>query len=380
MDRGAPNFGLHNAFFAQFFVGPVLWMLCGMCWALTSRPLYRAIGRLIFYVCIVVMVNGCALLWAGRGLEFTERPLQLLIAPAWFVIELAALMVITAPLKSKLCGLRENFDDLGEEPPSDDEAAALNVSGDVKTEVKQKVGPSLSKNVSWRGFVVLLGFFVLLLLNQLLLSFLPMNSGKKRLVGQATMCMGSLLLAYNGTTWLQTWRGLSGLPWVLIFYSLWARVLIVTPRYGSSEYQHMFLGADMFVVGLLAAKLGLRFAPFVGTKCQRYWWCVVGLHALCYDPLEMIRLDLHPTGWMGMNARNMGSVLLWVLCWLTASEKMFDARIMTENGMSWLRDWGVVLYITHEALYVVAPGMIAWLIFLGLVPFARFLRNKRLGL
>lgn len=104
IDHGNWTFGVWNILFSQDWVLQYLYLVCGVCYGMSSRNLAGYELRLGVYVVIGVLVNWSA--WIITGMDWKDDFFNV-VFHFWFVVGLMGYVLLLAPLRQYLHYVRE---------------------------------------------------------------------------------------------------------------------------------------------------------------------------------------------------------------------------------------------------------------------------------
>jgi hypothetical protein len=195
------------------------------------------------------------------------------------------------------------------------------------------------------------------------------NLEDRNIVGQLMSTCGAYALVYSGARSL---RGcperLSWLTWVLVAYIYFVRIFVVPWLYGACKAERFFVGLELFLVGLTAAKAGLRGAAVLRNLIHKYYFLLLLFATWLWDPVWSTRWDEHPPQDLFTLFRVKVSEMLFLIMFLAAGELAFDPAIYTEDACMWLGNWSLLLFLVHKAVHILFGQPFNWIILIGSHP------------
>lgn len=197
-------------------------------------------------------------------------------------------------------------------------------------------------------------------------------------IGPVGTACGVVILAHAGSRLLRSPTLSPWLVWILLLYIYGCRAFLAPGLYGRCDDERLFVGMQLFTVGMTAASMGMKGQWLLGRLLSRYWFLVLGLMALFWWPEWDVRLDeLPPTDYASL-WRVLASEALCTIGFLVAGEHLFDPRVFTEDVCAWLRDWCLWLFLFHKAMLNLLPTPLYFLLLVAMMPMACWYR-KRMG-
>jgi len=330
---GGTTYSHHNVEFVLQWVLPFMYMTSGMCFMLSSSPLWFYCGRLSLYFLAGVALNWLADLhtrrdWAG---DFGNTVYQM-----FYVVMLAALAFLTGSLRRALKWRRSN------------PTACAN----------WKIG---SVVLFWGGFVGL--GMVTFVLGRPLIS-VEDGSGWGRSMHQV-MNNSSVVAANTGgivflTALACLLKTTDAIGWVLL-------VAIYVPRvampYESVGFPH---NVEIYLFGMVIARWPLQGADKIAAAVRAYWPLLLVVLMLLSTPNTTGRCDVNPPDtWWG-RLRFYAIEFALVVSFSTGALNTSDPAKVT----TWLNRWALFVYCAHVALHrVLRPPWGAICSYACIVPF-----------
>lgn len=436
VDHGNPDskqYGIHNVMFTQNWCLQLLWVTCGISWALTKSTLGPYVLRLCVYLIIGVSFNWMA--WISRGMDW-RHDLQGVVYQFAFIVGLIVYVSCTAWLKPSLVRIyasRIDIVDTGNSHGGNSEPTSSGVATRASHEslIEEATGhegsnwtsiaarnatPALSgvdsgeldeeerKKVKMFGVVV-----VALVLGMLALSFVfshyetvvvkgiinlllgqsarmwTQDLDDRAFFGQFIGTFGAYFLIVVGSKLLQSPRLAPWLLWVVIVYIYSCRILLLPllfDQYGGGVGR-FFVGLELFLMGLVGNTAGLKHAGALKRWIADYFILILIFVAITWGPTWERRMDEHPPGDMNILARVQICELVFLVSFLAAGSLMFPEEGWSSRVRSWLAETATVLFLIHKATHIAVPVPYNWYIVFLLVPgafwFRHFGRSRRPG-
>lgn len=368
-----PSWLEYNSLFFQNWVMQYLWLVCGICYGLSSRPLLQYLGRLLLFFSVGIAAN-----WtACRIKKDVGLPVG---GNMWFVLILAIFSLLLKPLKMRIRLMSENPQELltgaayGCQVP--DEPRLSNTSNQ-KSDLNR-----LYKGIVWMCG----GLSVLLLMSSLVILSLGglavqthtrRGSKEEELALRFVMHFCSEVQACLSAVWIlwsfpQVCVDTSHVTWLLLV-NMYTFKLIC----GYGETAFFSSGFQLLLIGLSAGLLGLSWRQEVSTMVQRYWMVVAFIGAWCFLPgTHGMLIVVEPEDVLVRHRFILLEILL-VVGWLVAGAEMVDPKIFEADNLVWLSDWASLLFLSHQAVLIVAP-QVSWPVFIALMP-ASWIFRKAIG-
>eukprot|EP00747_Dinoflagellata_sp_TGD_P163809 gnl/TRDRNA2_/TRDRNA2_182905_c0_seq1.p1 gnl/TRDRNA2_/TRDRNA2_182905_c0~~gnl/TRDRNA2_/TRDRNA2_182905_c0_seq1.p1 ORF type:complete len:453 (-),score=75.73 gnl/TRDRNA2_/TRDRNA2_182905_c0_seq1:44-1402(-) len=372
---GNNKLGSWNVMFAQNWVLPLLWLVGGISYGLTSRALPMHIMRLSMYLFIGILVNWSA--WVVNDWNWRKK-LYDVPANMEFVYWLAVYSIILLPFKSHFEKLR------------------------VQTDIDSGAVEEDTTFTSWldrnpaqivRGILVLacgilciMAFFHVVM-SPLIKTIVPRslrehegalhhlwhrdeNETEHYFVRLAWGLQASL-----GNIWIA-----AVFPCLFSDYSCLAWLLLLNTylfRFDMSTGEFPFHNFNLMLVGLAVYYLGLKHRCFIGKYVVRYWMAVCFTCAFMWKPGRYGEIS----GLLFADTYEKSSfVVLEAICvisWLTAAEIMFDENIFAHDQLSWVNQWALLVFLLNQAVHWLLSEWAAWCFLLGLAPICYYLFKKK---
>lgn len=375
IDHGSSAFGQYNVMFAQEWVLQFLYLVSGIGYGMSKRGLLGYQMRLGLYVVIGVCVNWLA--YVVKGLDWKGDFFNV-VFHFWFVVGLMIYALLLAPLKTHLQRVREEC----RERPLDVSTS----ESDLKMDLLKVLA------VVFGGFMgVLLLFKVIIepfgtpLVSGFVLR-ISMSFGEggefwgwpKDLVESEEfvnrLCdyfMLSLTNIYLIVICPKVFHRASITSWVVIIHTYVMRSVF----YRGKE-ERPWKGLDLMMTTLTCYYLGLLHRRQIGEYVVRYWFIILSACALLWPSGLHERLDENPPFDSVLRFRAELLEAIFLICWLTAGDRMVEREIFTEDSMDFLNDWALLVFLVHKAIHIMFPPPLNWLILAGLVPLCYWRRRK----
>jgi hypothetical protein len=161
---------------------------------------------------------------------------------------------------------------------------------------------------------------------------------------------------------------LSNITWLLI-------INMFAPRFfcRMTLSDHFFIFGHFFILGFAATQFGLHHRKRLGNLVIRYWFVFLAVCAALADGLPMTRsAELDPFKDSKQQMSYVAVELLFVVAWLAAGDRLVDREIYDKDGHTWVGKWGLLLYVSHYALFVSVRIEVAYTLLLAMIiPCAR---------
>lgn len=200
----------------------------------------------------------------------------------------------------------------------------------------------------------------------------------KTFVAFLTSFFNIILIAHAGSRLLRTPATGAWLSWALLVY-IYLGGIVLALVFGHCKLERAFFGLELFVVSLVASRMGLKGAGSIRRWLRRYWFFFLLALAFLWDPRwdrRLERMDESPPADLPTLVRVKASEALCVVGFLSAGELLFDAKWFAQAHNAWLMEYGLVLFLAHKAVHILAPSPLNWLILVGLAGVC-WLRHRR---
>lgn len=318
---GGSTYSHHDVLFVLQWVLPYLFVVSGMCFAMSSTPLWFYIVRLSIVLVVGVGINWIADAATGRDWkhEFGDTIFQM-----FYVVFLIVFAVLGAPLRHAL-KWRQRRPDAPSSTPIKGIAAVY-------------------------GIVCLIGFTLLAF--DVPLVNMPAERGIESWNGRAKVIFdnSSVIMGMTGGCFFLvalacTVRASPWHSWILLAAIYIPRV--VSP-FAFAGVPH---SADLFILGMAMARWRITGKAIIATFVSSYWPLVVTSLVLLLTPGVTGRCDLHPPQTAWLRFRFYFIELVLVVCFVVGAFRVSDPWGWT----GWLNTWALFAYVTHVAWHRLLP-------------------------
>jgi len=375
IDNFNSRFLLWNTLYVCNWVLPMLWLVCGICFALSNRSLAEYECRLFVYFAIGATANWAA--WIMNQWPWFKSPF-VMTCQMMFVFWLMIFTAILAPLKHYLRRVhQQEYNTSDEEKPCstrDDSmhVVARNIDGYrglglvfVGWLVIVITGEGVLRTWRTAGADLLMryGTDILPALSQEDFALRYFNDGCRSL--QACLCGLWIVGIVPKLFW-----DLSCMTWMLLANLYLHRVIYA---YGFPDLP--FHGFYLLLVALVAHEFGLALRAQIGKILQRYWMVVCFMLAFFSTPgLHGPLLEVPPPQEY-VKERYMIIEPIIVVAWLTFGDRMVDPKIFTEDRLMWVNDWALISFLVHKAVFWAFNLPTGWVCILIVGPICWFCRR-----
>mmetsp|Transcript_5325 Transcript_5325/g.13263 ORF Transcript_5325/g.13263 Transcript_5325/m.13263 type:complete len:428 (+) Transcript_5325:338-1621(+) len=318
---GGSNYTAHNVVFVLQWVLPYLYLTSGMCFMLSSAPLWFYVFRLAAVLAFGVLMNLLADMINGR--DWQDDPGNT-VFQMFYVVFLIWLAVSTAPLRRALRWRREN-----PTAPCDWKIAIV---------------------AAFWGAVSGLGF-VFLVTNTSMLRPGHASTHDWTVMAKPVLENAPCVLATTGgvaflCSLACALNTSDRLGWLLL-------VVIYVPRvfvpYDSVGYPH---NVELYFFGMVAEKWRLRNQEVVAARIRAYWPIFLAVLMLLGMPNMTGRCDLYPPDTCWERFRFYLIELALVIAFVSGAFNTSDPLKVTR----WMNHWALFAYCTHVALARLLPA------------------------
>lgn len=370
-----------NVMYVQNWVLQYLFLTVGVCFGLSRKSLPVYILRLVQYLVLGVGCNWTAFVILGKDWrhDFFNVVFQM-----WFVVGVILISLLLSPLRPYLSQLRAESSQSLLSPPSA-----------PPTLITAVESPSLAMVFTGLGIVGIWGLALIVVtpVAQMVFAsnvqatagaqlggggkwwgFSPSNPADARaLVAKVVAWSASSLTS----VWIvvslpQFLKDTSIIAWVMYINMFVNRLIIERGR-----QERPFHALDLTLLGLVCYYLGMKGCRRVGDVLLRYWWLGLMVGCLLWQPGTHGRQDVDPPHDLLSRTRFCIIEAFFVLLWLTVGERVVDARIFQEDQLGFLTEWALVTYMTHQAVHLVCPHPLNWLVLAAFMPACYAWRQKR---
>lgn len=351
----------YNTLFFQNWVIQYLWLVCGICYGLSSRPIWEYSGRLLLYFFL-----GIAAIWAACRIKKVGD--FSLGGNMWFVIVLGAFSFILMPLKRHLQKIIDNPHQFRH---SSFGSGHTPEEHDHRHDVPTGCEVSFFRRSLWLcGGLAFLMSLVALAILPLSVIAIKNSSGAEydeRGTIYFTMHLCSEVQACVSAIWIcwifpYLFNDMSTIAWLLL-------VNMYTFKFvcGYSVTSYFSSGFQLMLVGLTAGRFGLSWRQEISTCVQRYWMAIAFLGAWCFLPgTHGMFMLFEPQDLLARQKFILLEAIL-VICWLVSGADMVDPKIFEVDELTWFSDWASLVFLLQQAVLIIIPDG-NWLVFLGLMP------------
>lgn len=413
IDHGYKQYSINNVMFTQSWVLQLLWVVCGISWSLSRRPLHQYLWRIGLYFLVGVACNWVAWLLLGR--DWLADPMGV-VYQFWFIVGLALYVMGTALVKPHLlraCSAANATDvhahagspcqetNICAAEVSDDlHAAGCGLEGASSVSDELPIGhvQSTEASVDTSEDDRAVSLFALFLASQAIammaLGF-ALSSAQTTVVkstinlllgegatfwtdgledrsffGQLFATFGALFLVSVGSRLLRSPRLSPWLAWILIAYAYANRVVFLPLLFGQfgGGVARFFIGFELFLIGLTANCTGLRNVSRVRSWIGNYWFLALVANAFLWGPSWARRMDERPPHDFLTIFRVNLCEAIWLVSFLAAGSLWFNPVAWPEETIAWLRDAGLSLYLFHRAVHLLIAPPMNWILLFALLP------------
>lgn len=347
--RGDGRLAENNIILIHNWAAPMLWLISGICWGRSRRPLCAYVSRLAIFFSIGTALNAVSLIIERPGDQWkccTWNVDRLgntgffnVVKHLWFVVGLMLMSSITAPLK------------------------ALSNASDENRTVR----------TLWSAVppIVLTSIVIIMFCatgpEGSLPSFLPdslqwwfRDTAPVKTIAEAAVCefMAVCALALKN-------RGGHVISWVLLIFELGVLVVYRHRRAGMEV-----LAMHLFVLGFVVDRVGMFGRLWLGRCIAGYWLLVLVACGFISIPFYNGVSDLDQCEHMSTRARWSAVTGILIVAFFCAGDKMSDPFDLFARFPG-LNYWVIFLYLVHVAVHRIVPSPFNWwVLFASVVPFA----------
>lgn len=338
-----PSWLEYNTLFFQNWVIQYLWLVCGICYGLSSRPLLQYLGRLLLYFFI-----GIAAIWtACRIKKVKGLPMG---GDMWFVLVYAIFSLLLKPLKMRILRMQED-------------PQRFLISAPTRTRKR------LFKGIAWicggQAILLLVSALVIIPLGVLAVHHFRLSDNLEaytfimHICAEVQACLSAVWIVYCVPYYFSDGGVIA---WLLL-----ANMYTFKFVCGYGETAFFSSGFQLLLIGLTASNLGLSKREQVSICFRRYWMVVVFLCAWCFTPGTHGWLMMTEPKDLWTRERFILLEVLLVVGWLVSGADWVDPKIFEADDLMWISDWASLLFLLHQALLISVPQA-CWLVFVGLMP------------
>jgi len=386
IDHGYRHFGLWNTLFTQDWVLQYLYLVCGVCFAMSRRSLLGYEMRLAAYLVIGILMNWLG--WVATGEDWKSNTFNV-IFHMWFIVGLMLYAIALAPLRSYLRRVQEMSHGRPPQLPADSDGPE-HTSGVSVARHSQVVAAVGFKEEAWRvvfvviGGVAFISIFCKVVLDHLFgllgpafatfwtslgsgASFwgLPSTPAESQGFFQevSTYCTLTASNVYLIVVMPRVFQQVSFTSWAVLINTYLNRML-----WYRSAFERPFHGLDLMMIGLTVYSLGMRHRRTVGIYFARYWFFVIFICGLVWQPGSFGRFDEQPPEDIHMRVRVSFVEAVFILAWLIAGEHIAKPEIFTEDKLEFLNTWALIVFLVHKAVHMIVPFPVNWVFLVALAP------------
>mmetsp|Transcript_24428 Transcript_24428/g.55288 ORF Transcript_24428/g.55288 Transcript_24428/m.55288 type:complete len:443 (-) Transcript_24428:78-1406(-) len=360
VDHGNWRYSEVNSFFGQNWTLQYIFVICGLSLSLSRQGVSNGLWRLALYFVIGVCVNLSA--YIIKGLDWKNNFFDV-VFQFWFIVALIAYTVLLIPMKSYL---------------------QLVAESSRRRVVDSKANSMMGFAMVGAGLIV-----IYLLFSVALARFMsgPMVASKIETIignvggglewwaskdggaagflqsfcGALELTLSNVWIALVVPHLLPEQQGITG--WLLIANMHIRRLDLWYAGLG----EKVFNGFDLMLLGLVCAKLGLKWREPVGRCLARYWFVWISICGLIWVPGTAVRMDLLQEVPFQMRWRMRLLDAVFMVAFLAAGERFFDPRIFTEDKCDFINNLGLLLFLVHKAIHIVLPQPENWYLILLII-------------
>jgi hypothetical protein len=358
VDHGGTEYGIYNTMFVQSWVLQYLYLVCGICYAMSSKSLGAFQLRLLGYFCLGVGCNLTAWIIAGQD---WRHDIFNVVFQFWFVFGLMVFIAILAPLKASIVAQRQSLSEVASAWQNFEPKGVLLLAGYVLIYATYMliICPFVQRSLS--GIVY-----------RLISPFkgpgsdfwdIPQSKSEaEEFVNSYMMDIRvSLMNVYIVLVFPRFNSRVSLIGWLVILNSYAFKMT----TYRGPEAR-MINAFDFTMIGLVVYVYGLRYRKLIGEYLVRYWFVTLFLCGILWPLGVTRRFDEHPPEHIPMRVRYNLLEAFFLVLFLTAAERTISFKIFTEDKLEFLNYWSLVLFLVHKAVHILVPVPFNWLVLLGL--------------
>lgn len=326
--HGDQDFNSKNIVLDQNWSAPMLWLISGICWGRSRTPFLIYLRRLALIFCI-----GTALNYFAETVQNPTKHVDLwnVVFHMWFVAGLILLCCLTAPLKLLLDAYAE------------EKKVAM-----LWSIVPPFVLMSLAAAIYFRA--------------RSQLPAVPLQGLRWWLDGDdkdicipfVESAIGLIIAAYACAYPPEHDHSIVG--WMLLGYFFTAWVIHQPSRIGVES-----AAMNLFILGVVVQRLGLRGRAIIGKFITGYWLLVLLFCGVLTIPLVHGQTDLDPSADATVRARWCAITVILIVAFLCAGENIQDPLNLFARFPG-LNYWVVLLYVVHIAVHKLLPSPYNWLL------------------
>jgi len=328
--HGNQQFHESNIILDQNWSAPLLWLISGMCWARSRTPLWIYIGRLALYFFIGTALNAFA--WWMQN-KIGHADVWNIVFHMWFVAGLMVMSCITAPLKAVLEARAEEKNVAiiwSFAPPFFLTCAAIAVYMTAGLQFQIPI---------WQG----LGWWL--------------HGGSTSIcIPLLESAVTQMLAVYAFACPPEAEHGGSLIGWVLLAYIPGTLVIYQHSRVGVE-----FAAMNLFVLGIVVERQGLRGRRIVGKVVTGYWLLLVLACSWLAIPFIHGAIEIEPSEDLAIRARWSAITAIFLVAFACAGDVIQDPLHLFARFPG-LKYWVAFLYMAHIAIHKLAPSPLNWMI------------------
>lgn len=365
VDHGGTSFGHWNVMFVQSWVLQYLFLICGICFAISSRSLSFFLSRLGLYFAVGMACNWAA--WTVLGKD-PRTDLWNVIFQFWFVVALMIFVIWLAPIRHIL-------------------RMPLLETADLRL-------PTcfLLMGAGCLCIAAVCHKIIIPLMQALFAAPLSYLAGKAGHAAEFWGMPGSESAAEDFISDFLTYFQVSAynLFIVVAFPKMHRDVTLVAWLLIGNVYLHKALlyraqearlinAFDFTLLGLVCYSYGLKWRWIIGEYMLRYWFVMLFICAILWKPGTYGRFDEAPPQDFTLRATYNMIELVCLLFFLTAAERSFSPKIFTIDKLEFLGNWALFLFLVHKAVHLLVPAPFNWVVLISLIIpcYALYERPKR---
>jgi len=318
---GGLMYSHHNVAFALQWVLPYLFLTSGICFMLSSAPLWFYVSRLAMVLAAGVGLNWFADIYNGRD---WQHDFGTTVFQMFYVVFLIGLAFIGGPLRRALKWRYENPN-----APNNNKIRGVALG---------------------HGLLCLVGFAMVLLGHPLI--YIPKPDNPESWAARAKVMFDNSSVIAAGTGGVFFLAALACLvnaspwhSWILLAAIYIPRVFCPFALVGFSH------NVDLYCFGMVAARWGIKGKESIANWVRAYWPLMLGVMMLLSTPELIGRCDVNPPQTVWVRFRFYFTELCLIVCFVTGAFNTSDPWKWT----GWLNTWALFAYITHVAWYRLLP-------------------------
>eukprot|EP00927_Polykrikos_kofoidii_P073497 TRINITY_DN69529_c0_g1_i1.p1 TRINITY_DN69529_c0_g1~~TRINITY_DN69529_c0_g1_i1.p1 ORF type:complete len:449 (+),score=57.87 TRINITY_DN69529_c0_g1_i1:141-1487(+) len=369
VDHGGTTFGAWNVMFVQSWVLQYLFLVCGVCFGMTSRSIVYFVSRLFLYFGIGVACNLAA--WIVLGKDW-QHNMWNVVFQFWFIVALVGFVVLLTPLKAHCRHVRDRIHDMrvpmsGGEPVTYDSWLSF--------------GRGLMALASGFVCISLLFTYAVVPLLQLILAK-PLLELVTQYLGSGAEFWGlptdhqqarafikqissyfelSITNIYLVVMFPRVSSKLSLVVWLVLLNTYSDKMLVFR-----AQEARLINGFDCVMLGMVAFYYGVAKRVLIGEYIVRYWFVVLFVCSVLWGPGSFGRLDEHPPTNLVVRMEYNFLEFIFVVAFFTALDRVVDEQIFTKDKLDFLGNWAMLLFLLHKAVHLLFGSPYNWLVLAGL--------------